>query len=136
MDTHDLSHILADQGAHWTTVDLTDDELADLIDSLSPAEREEFGFDRPPQNPFPDAWWQTTEAEEDFLDQPAFTSSFSKVRWFALRGLADQASLTNDPAELENIRKERDHWLASTEEDQLFDTFRLTALQAANVANI
>ncbi|KAK0348710.1 hypothetical protein LTR94_036096, partial [Friedmanniomyces endolithicus] len=83
MDLHDLApadltDMLADQGAHWSTVDLTDDDLADFIASLPPAEREEFGFDQSPRNPYPSAWWQTTEAEEHFLDQPAFTSSFQK----------------------------------------------------------
>jgi hypothetical protein len=134
MDTHHPRHMLAGTGCDWTTVDATDDDLDDRSD-LSADDLAELGL-RLPRSPYPAAWWQTTEEQAEHLDQPYFGSSFAKVRWFALRGLEDQASLTNDPLELSRIEHERDYWIGRTEADHLFETFRLADDQAANVANI
>jgi hypothetical protein len=135
MDVHTLSEILTTTvGCVATTVDASDHDLNDRSD-LSPADLAELGL-RLPRNPCPAGWWQTTVDQAEHLDQPSFTSSFNKVRWFALRSLEDQGSLTNDSVELDRIESEREYWLGRTEADHLFEIFRLAADQAANVANI
>ncbi|MDH2134941.1 hypothetical protein N5J77_27800 [Sphingobium yanoikuyae] len=120
MDAHTLSEILATTtGCEATTVDATDDDLDDRRD-LSRDDLAGLGL-RLPLTPCPAAWWQTTDGQAEHLDQPSFTSSFNKVRWFALRGLEDQASPTNDRAELARIESERDYWLGRTEADHRLD---------------
>ncbi len=126
MDTHDPLHMLHGHGADWSTVDATDDDLNERSD-LSPDDLAELGL-RLPRSPCPTAWWQTTDDQAEHLGQPSFTSSFNKVRWFALRGLEDQASLTNGPAELDRIKSERNYWLGRTEADDLFERFRLASV--------
>ncbi|MGA1851614.1 hypothetical protein [Sphingobium yanoikuyae] len=119
MDTHDSLHILHGHGADWSTVDLSDYDLDDLTeDDLA-----ELGLmpPRPRYVPRRAPSWQTTDAEAEHLDQPYFTSSFNKVRWFALRGLEDQASLTNDRAELDRIGIEREYWRSATEADYFIE---------------
>ncbi len=118
MDAHTLSEILAmTTGCEATTVDATDDNLDDRRD-LSPDDLTELGL-RLPRNPYPAAWWQTTDDQAEHLGQPCFTSTFAKVRWFALRGLEDQTSLTDDLAELACIEKEREYWLGRSEADEV-----------------
>ncbi len=134
MDTHYPLHMLHGHGADWSTVDADEYDLTDLSD-LSPDDLAELGV-KLRRSPFPAAWWQTTDKQAEHLDQPCFTSMFTKVRWFALRGLEDEASLTNDRAELARIEGERDYWLGRTEADHVTETFRLADDQAANVANI
>ncbi|WP_069335772.1 hypothetical protein [Sphingobium yanoikuyae] len=119
MDTRDLPDLLAGTGCDWTTVDTTDHALNDRSD-LSPDDLAELGL-RLPRNPCPAEWWQTTDEQAEHLGQPNFTSSFNKVRWFALRGLEDQASLANDAAELDRIESERGYWLGRTEADHRLD---------------
>ncbi|QJR03466.1 hypothetical protein HH800_15550 [Sphingobium yanoikuyae] len=134
MDAHDPLHMLAGTGCDWSTVDGSDQDLNDRS-NLSRDDLAELGL-RLPRTPYSTAWWQTTDGQAEHLDQPTFTSSFNKVLWFALRGLEDQASLTNDRAELARIEGERDYWLGRTETDHITETFRLADDQAAKVANI
>ncbi|MBR2269162.1 hypothetical protein [Sphingobium sp.] len=123
MDAHTLSEILATTtGCEATAVDATDDNLDDHSD-LSRDDLAEVGV-KLPRSPFPTAWWQTTDEQAKHLGQPSFTSSFNKVRWFALRGLEDQASLTNDSVELDRIESERNYWLGRTEADHHFERLR------------
>lgn len=134
MNTHDPLHMLAGTGCDWSTVDASDHDLNDRSD-LSPADLAELGLTLP-RSPIATTWWQTTDEQAEHLDQPYFTSSFKKARWFALRGIEDQASLTNDRAELARIEGERDYWLGRTEADHVTETFRVADDQAAKVANI
>lgn len=124
METTDLPNMLHGHGADWTTIDLTDDEIADLITGLSDVDRASMKLSpalpryvhrQPPS-------WQTTDDQHDHLEQPYFADGFAKARWFdrqATMRLAQLADLIGDPVEASRLRMEAAAQEMMTEADLL-----------------
>ncbi|SEJ87697.1 hypothetical protein SAMN05518849_11694 [Sphingobium sp. AP50] len=104
MDTHDLPHMLAGDGADWSTVDMTDEEQADFIASLADQERAEFGL--PPRGR---PAYQPQARDLYHPGRRDHLSDFHRVRWFASRGYrqaAQFAELDGDAMEASRLHME------------------------------
>jgi hypothetical protein len=126
METTDLPNMLHGHGAEWTTIDLTDDEIADLISGLSDADRASMKLSPalPRYVPQRSPDWQTTDDQHHHLDQPFFADGFAKARWFdrqATMRLAQLADLTGDRIEASRLRMEAAAQEMMTEADLLVE---------------
>lgn len=111
METTDLPHMLSGQGADWTSIDLSADEIADLIEGLSDVDRASMKLSPalPRYVPRQPPSWQTTDDQHHHLDQPFFADGYAKARWFdrqATMRLAQLADLLGDPVEASRLRME------------------------------
>ncbi|KQN09952.1 hypothetical protein ASE85_03210 [Sphingobium sp. Leaf26] len=113
--------MLAGHGADWSPVDMTDDEQADFIASLSPAELIEFGFAAKP-SPYRHQCRDLYHA-----GRHDHATEFHGVRTIAIRSLRAARALAvaaGDMMEVSSIERDMAAYRMMAEADLLIDALQ------------